>query len=115
MRGRPFLNFAAFDEAAACLVEQGHTPISPADNSRRLVVEAGLDPTVEASYSRKIPIETYMEDDIISMRHAEAVVVLPGWRASKGVRVELAYAAFRGIPVYTLADFLLLDRIKKAA
>lgn len=114
MRGKPFYNYAAFDDAAATLVENGHTPISPADSSRRIAVEAGLDPTLESSYA-KIPIETYIEDDIIAMRHAEVVVLLPGWRNSKGARVEMAYARCRGIPIYTLGDFLLLDRIKKAA
>ena len=114
MRNRPFYNFAAFDEAVATIAEMGHTPVSPAEHSRRIVRECGFDPTDEQSYA-KIPDETYFEDDIRAMRYVDCVVLLSGWRASLGVRVEIAYARFRGIPVYTLKDFLLLDRIAKGA
>ncbi|MDE2098122.1 MAG: DUF1937 family protein [Patescibacteria group bacterium] len=112
MRNRPFFNFAAFDEAAAQLAELGHTPISPAESSRWLVRECGFDPACESDYA-KVSLETYMEDDIRAMRHADCVVLLPGWQRSRGARVEIAYARFRSIPVYTLKDFLMLDRIER--
>jgi nucleoside 2-deoxyribosyltransferase len=114
VRGKPFFNFAAFDDAAATLAELGYTPISPAEISRHLVRECGFDPTDEASYA-KIRDETYMEEDIRAMRHADCVVLLPGYRRSNGVKVEIAYAKYRGILVYPLADFLLVDRIAKEA
>lgn len=114
MRGKPFFNFAEFDEASIQLREAGHTPVSPAEMDRLRVREAGLDEHDEASYL-KITKERCMEEDIIAMSHVDAVVLLPGYEKSKGAKVEIAYAEYRGIPVYRLEDFLFLARTAQAA
>ena len=42
--------------------------------------------------------------------HAEAVVVLKGWRASKGAVAEVATAQAIGVPVWIYGHFLTFGR-----
>lgn len=94
MRGYEDLNFPMFDKAAKELREGGHEVFSPADNDR------------EKGYVNK-PVEEIMRacimDDLHYIAdHAQAVALLPGWAASKGVAVEVALAEFLGLDIIEL-------------
>jgi hypothetical protein len=93
MRGYPEDNFPAFHEATATLREEGHDVTCPAETSQRLADETarGLDEITFAEYMR-----TYDYPAVVT---ADAVVVLPGWKASIGARLEVMCAHVCGIPV----------------
>lgn len=50
--------------------------------------------------------EYWMELDLRILRHCDLVVCAPGWRESKGARVEVEAAHMRGIPIYTSVDLV---------
>jgi len=84
MTGYPDDNYAAFAEAARSLRSRGFDVVSPAEDV----------PNREASWEHL-------------MRHAlrkmlsgvEAVVVLPGWKSSRGANVEVAVAKLLGLSI----------------
>lgn len=95
MRGYEDFNFPAFDKAATELRAQGHTVFSPADNDR------------DKGYAGR-PVEEIIRDCIYDdltyiIRHADAVALLPGWEASKGVAAEVATAKFLDLEIIELA------------
>ena len=99
MRGIPDFNFPAFDAAAANLRSQGYTVFNPADNDR------------EKGYVGK-PVEEIMRDCILDdltyiIRHADAVALLPGWEASKGVAAEVATAKFLNLKIIELTENMI--------
>lgn len=110
MRGYKFFNFDEFFRVARIVRELGHTPVNPAELSQSAVIERGLDPADETSYGAPhFQIEDFMETDVRALRDVECIVLLAGWTASKGVAVEIAYARYRGIPVYgSIDEFELL-------
>lgn len=89
-------NFPAFDAAAEGLRWEGNLVYSPADMSRE-VGKVG-EPTGE------ICTEDYaycMRMDLLCiLQQCDTVYVLPGWRQSKGARLEILVAQVCGIPVY---------------
>lgn len=95
MRGYDRLNFPAFDRAAAELRAQGHTVFSPADNDR----EKGYD-TMTGQDIRRACI---FDDLEYIIKSADAVALLPGWEASKGVAAEVATAKFLDLEIIELA------------
>ena len=97
MRGIPYFNFEAFDNAAARL-SYSHAVISPADMDRA----AGFDPyTLPTDYDwNAIPpgfdFNAAFERDIAAVRECDAVYMLAGWGQSKGARAERAVAEWLG-------------------
>lgn len=107
MRGYKFFNFEEFFRVAGIVTELGHTPVNPAELSKQAVIAAGRDPNDEKSYGAPyFQIEDFMETDIKAMRDVDCVVLLNGWTHSTGAAVEVAYARYRGIPVYGSIDEL---------
>lgn len=91
MTGLPDHNFPAFHAAAAVLRARGHDVVNPAE--------------VNAANVGKWTWEQFMRVDIGLLVTCDSVVLLPGWKASKGATLEHQIAAALGMPV-EFADFL---------
>lgn len=50
--------------------------------------------------------EKYMRIDLAVMAEADVVVMLPGWRDSRGACLERDTAIERGMPVYQIEDII---------
>ena len=85
MRGLPEFNYPAFNAAAAHLRAQGYAVLDPAETAGG---EIGL------------PRGAYLGLDIAYVQAADAVAVLPGWRASEGALLEVHLAHVLGKPIY---------------
>lgn len=96
MRGLPEYNYPAFRELKAQLIIMGHLPISPVDRDKETGFNEHSD-IPDQGFMRKA-----LEWDLQQVCRADGVVVLPGWRKSKGARAEVATARAIGIPVYLL-------------
>lgn len=94
MRGMPFFNFPAFDEAALRFHEAGWRVISPADLDRLHGFTEEMPPP-----SKEFLREAILRD-LQAISTCTAIALLPGWETSQGVRVELALAQFLGLEVY---------------
>lgn len=91
MTGLPQFNYPAFNAAAAELRAAGFQVWNPAD--------CGLGPH---------PRGWYMRQSLGALPHADAVVLLPGWEASAGARLEVHTALALDTPVIPLAAFWTL-------
>lgn len=100
MSNRPYLNFPAFDEAAAVLRERGYPVHSPAEMDapgvRELVMQNHTGADME------IPGHSWEEclaRDIKIVCEVDMVVALPEWWISRGAVFEIAVALKLGKPV----------------
>lgn len=104
MRGLPAFGFPAFHAAEADLQARGFEVFSPArrDEAKGFAPSgmAGTEDLSALGFDLRDALATDL--DWIT-RHADMVVVLPGWEASKGANAEVATARALGIPVETLA------------
>lgn len=106
MRGIAKMNFPAFDTGTEILVALGHDVFSPAQRDR----DHGLDVTgltgKEHHDDYGFDLRAALADDLdFICRQADAVIVLPGWKASAGARAETATAAALGLGVWRLWEF----------
>jgi hypothetical protein len=99
MRGYPRYNFDAFLSAAEQLFEHGYEVLSPAQHD----LDVGFDPDGPLD---RFDLEAAMRWDIGAVLAAQVVVLLPGWRESEGVAVELTVARAIGTPAIELEDAL---------
>ena len=87
-------NMQAFDKAEKRLKELGYETLNPHKIGEELNIkffEIGKVPTYE----------DYLREDIIQMlAKCEKVLVLPGWRGSKGSKLEIANALACGLDVF---------------
>lgn len=86
MRGYPEYNFPAFDAAAKDWRRAGHDVVNPAELDRVDGVHEFTDP-LPSGFLRDA-----MRRDLVAICKCDAIVLLPGWEASSGVKVELALA-----------------------
>jgi len=97
MRGRPQMNFPAFDAARDRLAKMGYTVISPADQDR--ADNPYADQTTDAEASTPGATRRYM------LRHAQLlskcthIALLPGWEQSAGATAEYHIAKWIGLKV----------------
>lgn len=89
MTGLPDLNFPAFHAAAAKLRGQGFHVENPAEHG---VVDGA-------------EWEDYLRYDLARLATCETICLLPGWRASKGARLEAYIAKALGMPIIPLPGF----------
>lgn len=83
MTGIPGYNYPAFMAAAADLRAKGRTVVNPAEN--------GLPPT--ATWHE------HMRADIKELVDCDTIYLLPGWRNSKGARLEVRIAIGLGMKI----------------
>lgn len=121
MTGIPHFNFPAFDAAAKTLRERGFTVISPAELDDDADREAALQSPDGSALSygsgvKKTWAEFLARDvKLLTDGGIVAVFVLPGWRNSRGARLEtFVAAAMNGKPVYCLDCYLQSDSLTKA-
>lgn len=111
MRGVPEFNFPAFNAAAAKLRADGHEVFNPAE--RDVERHGGVDISKgnvegcekKAAEQHGFDLRVALAEDMeFICRHAEAIVLLPGWEDSKGAVAERATAIALGLQViYLLA------------
>lgn len=85
MTGIEEFNYPLFNSTATRLREQGYEVINPAE-------------TDDGDTSK--PWDYYMRIDIAHVLSVDALVVLPGWQASKGASLEVTIARALGVPVW---------------
>lgn len=108
MRGIPEFNYPAFHRAADWLRARGHSVFSPAewDMQRHGVdISKGNDAGCERLAAEKHGFnlrEALCADLSFICTSADAIALLPGWRASKGATAELATAIALGHRVFEI-------------
>jgi hypothetical protein len=107
MTGYEEFNFPQFFQAERELVALGHTPLNPAWNNGLNLEEA----VENANYDGR-SWQDYMRKDLNFLSQADAVVVLEGWKKSKGAKLEVHIARQLDIPVMILEDGKLVPRIE---
>lgn len=111
MTGYPDHNVPAFDAATAKLRSLLFHVVSPPDVTRSYgVTIRGInsDGTIDpAAYCQlvKLDIQAMLQD-------CERIYVLPGWRESKGAKLEVAIGLACGMKIY---DFETLEKINISA
>ena len=109
MRGYPNLNFPAFDAAASYLRDNGHAVLSPAEVDRAEGFLPGTDE--EAGLVSTEAHRQYMRRDIeLLLRESlDAIILLPGWRRSRGSIIELIVGQALGLTVLALVGEELVE------
>ena len=94
MRGYELFNFPAFDDAQERIEKLGWKVLSPAQMDR----DKGFDPAKHTAekWAEFFPggKAEVIGRDLDAIRDSDAIILLPGWEKSSGVKVELAYAQF---------------------
>ncbi len=99
MTGQPQWNFPAFDAAKPIVKAKGYEPISPADLDRA----AGFDETCDKADDEFV--REALKRDMNALLDCDLIVLLPGWRNSKGARAEYRLAIAAAIPAVELATW----------
>lgn len=121
MTGIPQFNFPAFDAAAITLRKAGFEVVSPAELDDEVDREAALQSADGSALhygngGKKTWAEFLARDvKLITDGGIEAVFVLPGWRGSRGARLEtFVAAAMNRLPIYCLACYEASGKLDKA-
>lgn len=99
MHGIDCFNFPAFDEAAKRMRADGYVVFSPAENDR----ENGFDETLNSLDG--FDMNKALLWDMEAITQCDIVVVLPGWKNSKGSLTEISFANLLGKPVMEYLQF----------
>lgn len=100
MRGLPQFNFPAFMEAERILVAQGWEVRNPATHD----IDMGFDPRTKKGTNEELD-----EFDLLTaaawdleqiVTECDAVVLLPGWKQSRGAKAEYAVAKWTNKVTY---------------
>jgi hypothetical protein len=112
MRGIPEFNFPAFNEATARLRADGHTVFNPAerDNERHGtdISKGNLtgDESIAAAQHGFNLREALGADLAWICAEADGLMLLPGWRNSKGALAEVATAKALGLHIAEYETYL---------
>lgn len=98
MRGYPLYNFPAFERGARALRDMGYGVFSPHEHD----LTSGFDPTKTMEEQGFSVQEAMRADLLFILNRAEAIVLLPDWRASTGACCEVHVARTIGLPLYEL-------------
>jgi len=91
MTGYDDFNFPAFHAAAAFLRSLDFDVINPAENF---------------DGDQSLGWQTYLREAVKQVSESDGIVLLPGWKASKGARLERHIAIELGLEVTTLDNFV---------
>ncbi len=98
MRGISRFNFPSFDTARDKFIALGWNVVSPADLDRAAGINENIPMTDEQLSGL---CRDFMRRDLNAIiDQCDAIALLPGWRKSRGVSVEMALGAFIGLDVY---------------
>jgi hypothetical protein len=108
MRNYPSWNHPAFHAGARLLREAGHEVFCPAEQDIKMGFDpAGMSGDFGELDKAGFSLRTALGADLAWITGtADAIVVLPGWAASLGVRAEVATAFALSLPVWELGPFL---------
>lgn len=95
--------FIAACRAAAVLMKQGMFVYSPIAHSHPIAVHGGLDPIDHKFWLNQ---DKAMLEDCVAL----LVVMMPGWRESRGIRAEIEYAEEMEKPICFLSWPMLTVR-----
>src|SRR4051794_26666788 len=90
MTGYPECNFPAFETASAALRARGFDVLSAHE-----VLHRGED-----GRSGQVPYLEMLKEDVRQLLTCDAIVLLPGWEASKGATFEHFVAAYLKMPAF---------------
>jgi len=93
MRDMELYNFPTFNWAAAWLRKKGYRVWNPAERDVR---EDGFNPARD----KPRPLKDYMIHDLAAICKCDAVVVLDGWRKSRGASLEVEVARRLNMKIY---------------
>jgi hypothetical protein len=111
MRGYPDFNHRAFRRGAELLRGLDHEVFSSAEHD----LSNGFDFTGTSGSPSDLAAAGFdlrraLGDDLEWIcAQADAIVVLPDWKKSRGARAEVATALAIGLPVWELGPFLLYE------
>jgi len=111
-KGREYCSFRVSCEISAQLLLAGNNVLSPIAHSHMISLYGGLEKHAPSWYEYDI--------ELLQRCDALAVVMLEGWKESKGVQMEIEEANRLGMPViyldpvwfvaeWTIQDWLRLD------
>lgn len=103
MRGKPSLNFPAFDAARDALLRQGVHAISPADIDRVSDIDettADHEALLAAESARLFAYRDLNALMALDPSEGDGIYLLPGWSDSVGARAEEAVARWLGLCIY---------------
>jgi hypothetical protein len=93
MSGIDQYNFPKFNDVAAFVKFQGHEAVNPAEFDKDVPPYAGW-------VCSENEWREYLRRDILHLLPCDGVVVLDGWRRSKGARLEVHIALQLGMPIF---------------
>lgn len=100
MTGYPELNFPAFRDMRWKLRRMGYSVLCPAETNAK---------NLDWHYS------ALMKSDLTLLLGAGSVVVLPGWKNSRGATIEVVVARTIGLPIFDHNLRLVTDKLTIAA
>ncbi|QAX94334.1 hypothetical protein SEA_GUILLAUME_51 [Gordonia phage Guillaume] len=92
-------NFERFDLFARGLRKFGYEVVSPAEIARTLPGEPG-----------DLPYQVYVREDLKGLLECTDLVLMPGWRGSRGAMMELNIAEFLHMRVWEVSETYRLIR-----
>jgi len=100
MTGLPEHNFPAFHAAAERLRKAGWEVVNPAENF---------------GGRTNLPRERYLREDVAQLVRCDAIALLPGWKDSRGAKLEYLLARELGLKVIDIATLQPLTRAPRPA
>jgi hypothetical protein len=95
MTGIPDVNRPAFNETAERLRNKGYFVFSPGEEDDSVIEEEAR----KNGLGQEWAWGQFLKRDLRALLDCDAVVVLPGWRRSKGATLEVHVAQTLGLPV----------------
>ena len=110
MTGLENFNYKAFFDTEEELIKLGYQPLNPARHDGENFEDAMKH--VGTSESPAHPWEYYIRRDIPIVAQADGLLLLPGWEASRGARLEVSIAKALSMPLFILRDGVVLPRVR---